>query len=285
MKNKVHNSKKIKYFKSILTLIENGNIKFAKTELQKFLNKYPDDESAISIYIKLLFKDGEFDKATELSKNYLKNREVAYYYALMLKYCNKTEEAKNLFIYSYNCGKTRAIIQYIIILIKENNYEEAYNCFLKIPEKYIEENKIEINILRRYIYKKIFPELNDIIKNDNLNYFSAQILNYDDEILENKIIRSQNVGKSRFNCEIGLENIISYVQEKIEKEEPIYYDLFDRYIFEYPNVGTINRKNTDYIMVVTNLNTKEIVNIYPCSGVFFNNMKKSDVITKKYVIE
>lgn len=285
MKNKTYNSKKIKYFKSILTLIENGNIKFAKTELQKFLNKYPDDESAISVYIRLLFKDGEFDKATELSINHLKNREVAYYYALMLKYCDKTEEAKSLFTYSYNCGKIRAIIQYIIILIKENNYEEAYNCFLKIPEEYIEENKIEINILRRYIYKKIFPELNGIIKNDNLNYFSAQISNYDDEILENKIIRSQNIGQSRFNCEIELENIISYVKEKIEKEEPIYYDLFDRYILEYPNVGTINRKNTDYIMVVTNLNTKEIVNIYPCSGVFFNNIKKSDVITKKYVIE
>ena len=147
------------------------------------------------------------------------------------------------------------------------------------------ENELEVNILRRYIYKNIYPGLNDVMKSENLRYFSSQIVEYDDSILEDKIERNQILGRSRFNGEIDIKNIISYVKEKIENTEPSYYDLFDRYIIEYPKIGTVDKKNTDYLMVITNLNTKEIVNIYPCSGVYINNVEKSDVMTKKYIIE
>ena len=269
MKNKVYSTQRGKQFNSILKLIEMGNKELAKRELRKILNHYYYNEAALSIYVKLLFMDGEFDGVKELAEDYLDNREIAYYYALVLKYSGDIENSKELFKYSYNEGKTRSLIQYIVILIKEENYEEAYKQFMKIPEEYILENELEVNILRGYIYK----------------YFTSQIVDYDDSALEEKIEKNQMLGRSKFKGEIDIKDVISYVKEKIENVEPSYYDLFDRYVIEYPKVGTVDKKNTDYLMVITNLNTKEIVNIYPCSGVYINNVEKSDVMTKKYIIE
>ena len=285
MKNRVYSAQRGKQFNSILKLIEMGNTELAKRELRKILNHYYYNEAALSVYVKLLFMDGEFDRVKDLAEDYLDNREIAYYYALVLKYSGDIENSKKLFKYSYNEGKIRALIQYIVILIKEENYEEAYRQFMKIPEEYVLENELEVNILRRYIYKNIYPELNSIMKNENLRYFSSQIVEYDDSVLEDKIERNQMLGRSKFKGEIDIKDVISYVKEKIEKAEPSYYDLFDRYVIEYPKVGTVDKKNTDYLMVITNLNTKEIVNIYPCSGVYINNVEKSDVMTKKYIIE
>ena len=285
MKNKVYSTQRGKQFNSILKLIEMGNKELAKKELRKVLNYYYYNEAALSVYVRLLFMDGEFDKVKELSEEYLDNREIAYYYALVLKYSGDIEKSKELFMYSYNEGKIRALIQYIVILIKEENYEEAYKQFIKIPEKYALENELEVNILRRYIYKNIYPGLNDVIKSENLRYFTSQIVDYDDSALEEKIEKNQMLGRSKFKGEIDIKDVISYVKEKIENAEPSYYDLFDRYVIEYPKVGTVDKKNTDYLMVITNLNTKEIVNIYPCSGVYINNVEKSDVMTKKYIIE
>ena len=157
MKNKVYSTQRGKQFNSILKLIEMGNKELAKRELRKILNHYYYNEAALSIYVKLLFMDGEFDGVKELAEDYLDNREIAYYYALVLKYSGDIENSKELFKYSYNEGKTRSLIQYIVILIKEENYEEAYKQFMKIPEEYILENELEVNILRRYIYKNIYP--------------------------------------------------------------------------------------------------------------------------------
>lgn len=173
MRSSINDVKRGKHFNSILKLIEMGNTELAKKELRKVLNYYYYNEAALSVYVRLLFMDGEFDKVKELSEEYLDNREIAYYYALVLKYSGDIEKSKELFMYSYNEGKIRALIQYIVILIKEENYEEAYKQFIKIPEKYALENELEVNILRRYIYKNIYPGLNDVMKSENLRYFSS----------------------------------------------------------------------------------------------------------------
>ena len=277
--------KKEKYYNSIGNLLRNNKTDFARRELVKFINMYPDEEYAIISYIKILIKQGNYDEVIKISKRYMDNMEIEYYLGIVYNSKMEYQKAKELFFDSYEKGMIKSLIQYIVILIKEENYEEAYNYFCSIPEEYVCDNEVEIGILRRYIYKEKYPELNLILKKEFLPYFSSQIVEYDDSILEDKIERNQILGRSRFNGEIDIKNIISYVKEKIENTEPSYYDLFDRYIIEYPKIGTVDKKNTDYLMVITNLNTKEIVNIYPCSGVYINNVEKSDVMTKKYIIE
>lgn len=284
MKGKVSiESKKKKYYSSIVQLMHMGKTQYAKRELENFLQIYPDDKIALGSYIKLLFKTGELDLVKEICEENIEyDRDASYYYALVQKYNNDLETSKRLFLKSYNMGKERALIQYIIILIKEEEYEKAYEYFRKISIEYMEKNKKEINLIRRYIYKNIFPELNEIIKDDSSNYFINQIISYDSNILEDKI--NENT-KSKFESEISIQSIIDYSKDKIENEEPSYSDLFDRYIVKYPKVGLCDGKKTDYIMVITCLNTKDIVNIYPCSKMQIQNIKNSDVVEKKYTIE
>ena len=168
------------------------------------------------------------------------------------------QKAKELFFDSYKKGMIKSLIQYIVILIKEENYEEAYNYFCLIPEEYVCDNEVEIGILRRYIYKEKYPELNLILKKEFLPYFSSQIVVYNERILEQIIKKRKN-----FKEDIDVKNLIIYAKEKIKNIEPTYFDIFDRYIIKDPGVGKINGKNTNYLVISTNLNTKDIVNIYP----------------------
>lgn len=111
MKNKVYSTQRGKQFNSILKLIEMGNKELAKRELRKILNHYYYNEAALSIYVKLLFMDGEFDGVKELAEDYLDNREIAYYYALVLKYSGDIENSKD----------------YLSILIMKAKQDRLYN--------------------------------------------------------------------------------------------------------------------------------------------------------------
>ena len=96
------------------------------------------------------------------------------------------------------------------------------------------------------------------MKKEFLPYFSSQIVVYNERILEQIIKKRKN-----FKEDIDVKNLIIYAKEKIKNIEPTYFDIFDRYIIKDPGVGKINGKNTDYLVISTNLNTKDIVNIYP----------------------
>ena len=49
--------KKEKYYNSIENLLRNNKTDFARRELVKFINMYPDEEYAIISYIKILIQN------------------------------------------------------------------------------------------------------------------------------------------------------------------------------------------------------------------------------------
>lgn len=250
--------KRKKYYKSIENLLRNEKIDFARRELVKFMHMYPDEEYAIISYIKILIKQGNYDEVIEISKRYMDNMEIEYYLGIVYNSKMDYQKSKELFFDSYEKGMIKSLIQYIVILIKEENYEEAYKYFCLIPEEYVRDNEVEVAILRRYIYKEKYPEINLILKNEFLPYFSSQIVVYNESVLETIVKRRKN-----FKEEVNFKNLIAYAKEEIENIEPTYFDIFDRYIIKDPGVGKINGKKTDYLVISTNLNTKDIVNIYP----------------------
>ena len=219
---------------------------------------YPDEEYAIISYIKILIKQGNYDEVIEISKRYMDNMEIEYYLGIVYNSKMDYQKSKELFFDSYEKGMIKSLIQYIVILIKEENYEEAYKYFCLIPEEYVRDNEVEVAILRRYIYKEKYPEINLILKKEFLPYFSSQIVVYNESVLETIVKRRKN-----FKEEVNFKNLIAYAKEEIENIEPTYFDIFDRYIIKDPGVGKINGKKTDYLVISTNLNTKDIVNIYP----------------------
>lgn len=250
--------KRKKYYKSIENLLRNEKIDFARRELVKFMHMYPDEEYAIISYIKILIKQGNYDEVIEISKRYMDNMEIEYYLGIVYNSKMDYQKSKELFFDSYEKEMIKSLIQYIVILIKEENYEEAYKYFCLIPEEYVRDNEVEVAILRRYIYKEKYPEINLILKNEFLPYFSSQIVVYNESVLETIVKRRKN-----FKEEVNFKNLIAYAKEEIENIEPTYFDIFDRYIIKDPGVGKINGKKTDYLVISTNLNTKDIVNIYP----------------------
>lgn len=250
--------KRKKYYKSIENLLRNEKIDFARRELVKFMHMYPDEEYAIISYIKILIKQGNYDEVIKISKRYMDNMEIEYYLGIVYNSKMDYQKSKELFFDSYKKGMIKSLIQYIVILIKEENYEEAYKYFCLIPEEYVRDNEVEVAILRRYIYKEKYPEINLILKNEFLPYFSSQIVVYNESVLETIVKRRKN-----FKEEVNFKNLIAYAKEEIENIEPTYFDIFDRYIIKDPGVGKINGKKTDYLVISTNLNTKDIVNIYP----------------------
>ena len=145
--------KRKKYYKSIENLLRNEKIDFARRELVKFMHMYPDEEYAIISYIKILIKQGNYDEVIEISKRYMDNMEIEYYLGIVYNSKMDYQKSKELFFDSYEKGMIKSLIQYIVILIKEENYEEAYKYFCLIPEEYVRDNEVEVAILRRYIYK------------------------------------------------------------------------------------------------------------------------------------
>lgn len=268
--------KRKKYYKSIENLLRNDKIDFARRELVKFMHMYPDEEYAIISYIKILIKQGNYDEVIEISKRYMDNMEIEYYLGIVYNSKMDYQKSKELFFDSYEKGMIKSLIQYIVILIKEGNYEEAYKYFRLIPEEYVRDNEVEVAILRRYIYKEKYPEINLILKNEFLPYFSSQIVVYNESVLEKIVKRRKN-----FKEEVNFKNLIAYAKEKIENIEPTYFDIFDRYIIEDPGVGKVNGKKTDYLVISTNLNTKDIVNIYPYK---YRNRIQSEPLSYKLQI-
>lgn len=265
--------KRKKYYKSIENLLRNDKIDFARRELVKFIYMYPDEEYAIISYIKILIKQGNYDEVIEISKRYMDNMEIEYYLGIVYNSKMDYQKSKELFFDSYKKGMIKSLIQYIVILIKEGNYEEAYKYFCLIPEEYVRDNEVEIAILRRYIYKEKYPEINLILKKEFLPYFSSQIVVYNESVLEIIVKRRKN-----FKEEVNFKNLIAYAKEKIENIKPTYFDIFDRYIIEDPGVGKVNGKKTDYLVISTNLNTKDIVNIYPYK---YRNRIQSETLSYK----
>ena len=71
--------KKEKYYNSIENLLRNNKTDFARRELVKFINMYPDEEYSIISYIKILIKQGNYDELIKISKRYMDNMEIEYY--------------------------------------------------------------------------------------------------------------------------------------------------------------------------------------------------------------
>ncbi len=283
MKN-IADIEKEKYYESILNIIKRNKFNFAKTELIKFLDLYPYEEDAVICYLKILLKHGELNEAMNLCEEYIYNDGVAFYYALILKNYGNNEEAKEILLNLFDRGNERALVVYITILIKELKYKEAYKYYLLISTEYRVNHIVEMDVLRRNIYKHIFPELNETMSFENLPYFSEQIVKYSEDRLINKL-QLYGDEKNSFRENIDLLDVIKYAKARISSLKPLYYDVFDKYIIRYPNIGFSNRKNTNYIAVITNINTKEIVNIYPCNCSNKIILKQEEELYKKYKME
>ncbi len=251
-------------FESIIRLKNLGKYRLAKEELIKFINQYPDDMYATSLYINLLILEGNLNEALNLCMNNLDSDSIKFQYAIINKGLGNNEEAKKTFIEIYEkIHEPHILVELIFILVKEKKFYEAQQCMLRIDDdKLKSKDKFKISILKRTIYSQIFPELKDILKEDkNYGYYEQQVIDYDEKKARNFSI---NPDKYTFSSNIDKNKLFDEIKELIKTADINEYNSFDNYIIHIPNVGTVNGEQVDYICVNTIMNTKNIVGFIPC---------------------
>lgn len=250
---------------SINTLIDNKKYNLAKREVIKFLDRFPNSIDANLYYIDILRIEDKSDLAVEVCKKNLDNNKIKFRYAIVNRRLNNLQESLDAFIDLFEeKNSDKIIINIVIILIKQNRFEEAYKFLIKLSDNICDKNIFRVSILRRYIYTNIYPELKEILKHDrNISYHERQIINYNENYAKN-YISAYKSPKYIFSSDTNLIEIFKKVKQLIKEQEYNDFDLYDKYIIHIPKIGMVNGVLTDYLMVGTNINTKNIVIMHPC---------------------
>lgn len=162
--------------------------------------------------------------------------------------------------------------------IKRENYQKAYDYLLSL-------NGQEDSKLRRQTIFYLKNKLNLLTEKEKeyhaLKYDEKQFLNYD----KNKALyhikmhqkESEDPKRTLFFEEINIEEIYEIAEEKIKDKAPIKSTLTETYIVELEKeVGILQKKPTNKIYVITEVNTKNIITIYPVPSYYNSKNKEED---------
>ncbi len=235
-------------------LLQNGTEKdkcFACVELgklSKLEKKYSEAESYFELFLNSKFK---------------KERIIARFHLGQLKALQgEYDEAETYFkeILSYNTIKDKkdALRLLILLGIKKKDYGMSLK-YLEIAKRF----NIEVDYK---IILHISKELNIFVKNAYLNrplsYSEKQVISYDPYLAIENIIENQNIEDNTvFNKDIDVYKVFNDVKKYlIEEYKTSDFSFNDKYLIPYEGIG---KNGENYLKVVTLLDSKEIVSMYP----------------------
>ena len=226
-------------FNRILIKIFKNNLEGALYDFSIYLKKYPRDICAYLYYVDVLLKIGEIKKAEKILNSSLSKK-------------IELQEDKERFFYTK-----------IKLLIYQESFLECYK-FINKNMKMFGKRKYDKEIL--LLLKK---KIGKIVKDDRqkVNYKGAQVLDYNEGLAREHILENQfnfKYSGYRFNKGFNLLQIFKKIRTLVPNNMK-YIDnfIFDKYIFRYDNCGMIYGNHTDYFIVYTNMNTNQIIEMYP----------------------
>ena len=206
-----------------------GRIKEAKTYLDKITNHL--DKAYYTQYYYFVTK--EYDKSLN---------------SLPYVLSNTTD---NRFI--------EALRSYVCTLLRLNKIDEAeyvVNCIGSDLEKPF------VMIARAHIDKA-----RGITNNNQVIYTAKQLHNYDEEEVIRHILSHHLLGdSSKFFDKDSIREVLHEMKEKIKTIDGVPDGLSDKYFVHYDSIGYDDTGVLNTIEVVTNMNTDNIITIYPLSG-------------------
>lgn len=279
-------------YEKSMELIENGKIKQALMLTRKLLKNNPDnvvlkmqyaklltyDEKTrirgIDIMMKIYRSDFKHNSLVELGKQaklYGDFDIARYFFEEMVK----TDKLASIY----------AILELINLDLLENKLDEAYKL---LQENYtrlmnVVDNKVITNV-DFYIRYKL-----GLLKDDegSTKYYNRNLIKYDEkEVIchikkhtnrvDNKKIHSQ------FCVGINVSNLFYNVKNLINDINPSFSTSVDIYYINYGEiVGSVNDEETTYLKVITYINTKNILTIYPISKEIGNDKRYNKQKVKK----
>lgn len=217
-------------------------------KLSKLEKKYSEAESYFELFLNSKFK---------------KERIMARFHLGQLKALQgKYDEAETYFkeILSYNTIKDKkdALRLLILLGIKKKDYDMSLK-YLEIAKKL----NIDIDYkIILYISKQLNIFIKNAYLNRPLNYSEKQVISYDPYLAIENIIENQNIEDNTvFNKNIDVYKAFNDVKKYLTEEyKTSDFSFNDKYLISYDNIGA-NGEN--YLKVVTLLDSKEIVSMYP----------------------
>lgn len=164
-------------------------------------------------------------------------------------------------------AKKESLAELLFIDIKEENYDDAYmkiNELINLASS--EEDKENFQLLKLQL--DLMTKNEEGYKDYILTYRMEQLLNYSKEraiehIKEHKREKSDKASHGVFSEDIVVEELYDWAQSYLTEENYIRTCELDIYVLDYPNVGTFCGRKENYLKVITNPNTKDIITMYP----------------------
>lgn len=236
---------------------EQGNLKQAKEYIEKAIK---NKKSTIVHLEKGMVCEmmQEYDEAYETYQNAKKIEEdpaINYRLSILLKQSGNQEEAKEELLHCINTRyETKALLTLTDIFLKEGNLEAAKKIISKIELN----NLIETTDFKNYRRILTYLKYKDGEELDKSIYYVSQLDNFHEE-------KTINISKKFFKGSKNIENILKQVKGKLTEDN--YYDTKsaeDLYIIEIDEtVYDLDNKPSNKVMVITPLNTKNIISIMP----------------------
>lgn len=235
----------------------------AKSEIEKYLAKYPNYDWGYVMQVNILIVLGEVQKANEvlnaLEEKVKSNKRLS-------------KELRELYISKITYLRLR-------ILAYNRNYDILYNFFSKNTE-FITKEKLATE----WLYTRIVT--------GNLNgeklpgYLANQIANYNEVYFKNHIQKHFGVktqDNSVFSENFPLEKVLEHLPNYLE-QPGLFYDYFtDKYIFKLDGCGFASGIDTDLFEVITIHGTNQIINMYPTlEGTYTNSIDLNPILNKGY---
>lgn len=252
-----------------LVKILNSDPTRARLGFEEYLEKYPKDYCARTMYASVLVRLQEF----ELAQKVLDATEIEI--ARNGHFAKHSEKVQSI--------ELRIFYNRLTILSHTGRFKELYEYILKHETL---SKEIQTDILMLYIKKQL--GILEESKSRKKGYIINQIIDYsENDMLEHVKRYSASDNKSinnqiEFAPDISLEEIIREVKQNLKPKNKLCCGLYDdRYIFKYDECGQRNNRKTDYFKVICFQNTGDIITMYPTTDcenlpyVDLNYMKQS----------
>ena len=223
--------------------IEQGNMEAASNELNKILQTHPDDKYAKLELGKFLLRSSRDEDATE------------FYNELL---CTNNDSP--------------AMTELMFIDIKKEDYKFALYRLNKIYDNL--ENSEQI---KNYLHYKLGLPI------ENSDYYIRQLMNYSynafNAKMNTKVYSSFATAANTQLDESLREKLYSEINKKIRSYNPVSSSIFNKYIIDMGGiVGVTNDKQTSKLMVITFVNSYDILLFYPVSMEYGVSQKNKKMI-------
>lgn len=221
----------------------------AKILFEDYIQKYPDDYLALSIYVSVLITLKEFTHAKDL-----------------LGFLDKKIINENEQVILEHADMKNIDFSRIRLMSFQGQYSKLYDFINNNKDLCERYNLNEVYLLCRKKLGICYDE------RDGKNYLARQIIKYEKSDMLNKVkyhtadLNNQkgNPYENVFVPDFPLETVIDEIEKYVPSEKSVCPGLLaDTYYFRYDNCGKENQKNTDFIKVACFHNTGDIITVCP----------------------